>query len=179
MKEHQNEMKKTIAHQKVISANKGGAQFDIKLTNKQLNPLIDTKCFNPIPITPYINYMGGTIGSPTAGSTNTNNNTTTTIKTKLQKRYIPVPVKDYFHRTSNEIRKPDNECLKQKQKIAGTGTGAAGSNASATTTATATSKEEAIASQLYINKVKQIMFTKYKYYNWCNDCMGTNSQLQL
>ena len=20
---------------------------------------------------------------------------------------------------------------------------------------------------------------KYRYYNWCNDCMGTNNQLQL
>jgi hypothetical protein len=129
-------LKKTIAHQKVVSANRGGLQFSIQLTNKNINPLIDTKCFNPIPLTPYINYVGD----------------------KLYPRYIQIESNKYFHRTSNAIHKPNLECLKQKQ---------------------IDSKAGSKSSQLYINKVKQIIFQKYKYFNWCNDCMGTNNQLQL
>ena len=84
-------------------------------------PRFDLYCFNPIPIGPYIDYMG----------------------TLLQaKKYEPDP---YVHRATNEKHEKEAECIWESNDV----------------------KE----------KVTKILLENYDYYEFCDECLGSEKDL--
>jgi hypothetical protein len=82
-------------------------------------PDLTLKCFNPIPIQPYLQYMGNILE-----------------KKRLETNYV--------HRDTNDPRHEETECIWNSTTIS--------------------------------NQVLDILY-EYEYYQWCKDCMDSESNL--
>lgn len=103
-------------HQQVESCLVDPSRFHAALTKRND---ITLKCFNPVPIEPYLHYMDRF----------------------LERKRIE---SNYVHRDSNEPRHKDKECVWKNQSVA--------------------------------DRVRGIL-KEYDYYQWCQQCIGTENDL--